>query len=101
MPYPDYHRHGVTRLSAALDIATGNVLGTCYRRHRSVEFLDFLKKIDAAVPTEMEIHLMLDDDGPTNPRWSGSGCRKRRAITRISRPPMPPGSTRSKVGSRC
>jgi len=59
----DYTRHGVTSLLAALDIATGNVLGKCYRRHRSVEFLDFLKKIDAAVPAELDVHLVLDNYG--------------------------------------
>ena len=59
----DYQRHGVTSLFAALDIATGNVLGKCYRRHRSVEFLDFLKRIDAAVPADMEVHLVLDNYG--------------------------------------
>jgi transposase len=59
----DYQRHGVTSLFAALDIATGNVLGQCYRRHRSVEFRDFLKRIDAAVPADMEVHLVLDNYG--------------------------------------
>lgn len=59
----DYTRHGVTSLFAALDIATGNVLGKCYRRHRSIEFLDFMKKIDAAVPSELDIHLVLDNYG--------------------------------------
>jgi transposase len=59
----DYQRHGVTSLFAALDIATGQVLGKCYRRHRSMEFLDFLKKIDVAVPAELEIHLVLDNYG--------------------------------------
>jgi transposase len=59
----DYKRHGVTSLFAALDIATGNVLGKCYRRPRSVEFLHFLKRIDAAVPSDMEIHLVLDNYG--------------------------------------
>jgi transposase len=59
----DYKRHGVTSLFAALDIATGNVLGQCYRRHRSVEFLAFLKKIDAAVPSDFDIHLVLDNYG--------------------------------------
>ena len=59
----DYKRHGVTSLFAALDIATGNILGKCYRRHRSVEFLDFLKRIDAAVPADMEVHLVLDNYG--------------------------------------
>jgi transposase len=59
----DYTRHGVTSLFAALDIATGNVLGKCYRRHRSVEFLDFLRKIDTAVPTDLDVHLVLDNYG--------------------------------------
>ena len=39
------------------------MLGKCYRRHRSVEFLDFLKKIDAAVPADLDIHLVLDNYG--------------------------------------
>jgi transposase len=56
-------RHGVTSLFVALDIATGSVLGQCYRRHRSVEFLAFLKKIDAAVPVDLDIHLVLDNYG--------------------------------------
>src|ERR1700741_3534440 len=59
----DYKRHGVPSLFAALDIATGSVLGKCYRRHRSVEFLDFLKKIDGAVPADLDIHLVLDNYG--------------------------------------
>lgn len=59
----DYQRHGVTSLFAALDIATGNVLGKCYRRHRSVEFLDFLKRIDVAVPPDLDLHLVLDNYG--------------------------------------
>ena len=59
----DDQRHGVTSLFAALDVATGQVLGKCYRRHRSVEFLDFLKRIDAAVPPELELHLVLDNYG--------------------------------------
>src|SRR6201982_2339268 len=59
----DYKRHGVTSLFAALDIATGNVLGKCYHRHRSIEFLDFLKKIDAFVPDDLGIHLVLDNYG--------------------------------------
>jgi len=59
----DYKRHGVTSLFAALDIATGNVLDKCYRRHRSIEFLDFLKKIDATVPADLDVHLVLDNYG--------------------------------------
>jgi putative transposase len=44
-----YIRHGTTSLFAALDIATGAVIGKCYKRHRATEFLDFLKRIDAAM----------------------------------------------------
>lgn len=39
----DYKRHGATSLFAALDVATGEVIGRLYRQHRSVEFLSFLK----------------------------------------------------------
>ena len=46
----DYKRHGTTSLFAALDVATGFVIGKCYRRHRAMEFLDFLKEIDRRVP---------------------------------------------------
>ena len=41
-----YIRHGTTSLFAALDIATGAVIGECDKRHRATEFLDFLKRID-------------------------------------------------------
>ena len=41
-----YVRHGTTSLFAALDIASGFVIGKCYKRHRAAEFLDFLKQID-------------------------------------------------------
>jgi hypothetical protein len=40
-------RHGTTTLFAALDVASGFVIGKCYKRHRAVEFLKFLKEIDA------------------------------------------------------
>lgn len=57
----DYRRHGTTSLFAALDTATGAVLGKCYRRHRSREFLNFLREIDAAVPKWLDIHVVLDN----------------------------------------
>ena len=57
----DYMRHGTTPLFAALEVATGNVLAKCYRRHRSVEFRDFLDQIDAAVPKDQEVHIVLDN----------------------------------------
>ena len=59
----DYKRHGTTSLFAALDVATGKVIGQLKRRHRSVEFLQFLKVINAAVPGEQDIHLIMDNYG--------------------------------------
>ena len=55
----DYRRHGTTSLFAALDVATGEVLGKCYQRHRAVEFRNFLTVIAKAVPDDREIHLVL------------------------------------------
>lgn len=57
----DYRRHGTTSLFAALNVQTGAVIGQCQRRHRSVEFRKFLDRIDAAVPAEMDIHIVLDN----------------------------------------
>ncbi len=57
----DYKRHGTTSLFAALNVATGEVIGQCYRRHRSAEFLKFLRVIDQSVPKDQEIHLVLDN----------------------------------------
>ena len=45
----DYMRHGTTTLFAALDIATGEVIGQCFARHRSREFLQFLRTLEARV----------------------------------------------------
>jgi transposase len=57
----DYVRHGTTSLFAALDTKTGEVLAHCHRRHRSVEFRKFLDRIDAAVPRELAVHIVLDN----------------------------------------
>ena len=59
----DYQRHGTTSLFAALNVATGKVIGECHRRHRSVEFRKFLETVDAAVPKNMDVHLILDNYG--------------------------------------
>lgn len=56
-----YARHGTTSLFAALDIATGKVIGKTYRRHRSKEFEKFLDEIDVAVPIELDVHLVMDN----------------------------------------
>ena len=69
----DYARHGTTTLFAALDIATGEVIGELHRRHRSGEFLQFLRTIEANVPPQMNIHLVMDNYGthktPTIRAW--------------------------------
>lgn len=57
----NYVRHGTTSLFAALDIASGFVIGKCYKRHRAKEFLDFLKQIDARVPDDLDIHIVMDN----------------------------------------
>lgn len=57
----DYVRHGTTTLFAALDIASGQVLTKCRPRHRHQEFLAFLKDIEANVPPELDIHLVVDN----------------------------------------
>ena len=50
----DYVRHGTTSLFAALDIATGRVIGKCYPRHRATEFRKFLDEIEANVPRDLD-----------------------------------------------
>ena len=57
----DYKRYGATTLFAALDTATGEVLAQCKPRHRHQEFLTFLKHIDANVPDDLDIHLIVDN----------------------------------------
>jgi len=59
----DYKRHGTTSLFAALNAATGELIGRCYRRHRSVEFRKFLDMIDSRVPEDLDVHLILDNYG--------------------------------------
>jgi transposase len=71
----DYERHGTTSLFAALDVATGAVIGKCYRRHRQQEFVRFLEEIEATIPDEegVTIHLIMDNYGthktPRVKRW--------------------------------
>jgi transposase len=59
----DYKRNGTTSLFAALDTKSGKVIGQLHRRHRALEFRKFLDTIDAAVPPEFEVHLILDNYG--------------------------------------
>jgi transposase len=57
----DYARHGTTSLFAALDVASGKVIGQLHRRHRAVEFRKFLEHLDREVPTDLDLHLILDN----------------------------------------
>jgi transposase len=57
----DYVRYGTTSLFAALDVATGKVIGQHQRRHRHQEFLRFLKTIDKNTPSELDLHLICDN----------------------------------------
>jgi len=60
-------------LFAALDVATGDVIGECHRRHRAAEFRKFLNTVDEAVPADLDVHLVVDNYGthkaPTIRRW--------------------------------
>jgi len=57
----DYKRHGTTTLFAALDVATGKVIGQCLPRHRHQEFLRFLRVLDRDTPKGLELHLIIDN----------------------------------------
>jgi transposase len=69
----DYERNGTTSLYAALNVQSGEVIGSLHQRHRAVEFLKFLKRIDAAVPAGLTVHLVLDNASshktPAVRRW--------------------------------
>jgi transposase len=57
----DYKRHGTTTLFAALDVASGKVIGQCMRQHRHQEWLKFLRRIDAETPKHLDVHLIADN----------------------------------------
>jgi transposase len=77
----DYKRHGTTSLFAALNVLEGTVIGECHQRHRHLEFLKFLRRIDREFPANRGLHLILDNCGththpnvkewlPQHPRFS-------------------------------
>ena len=57
----DYKRHGTTTLFAAFNILNGKVIGTCQERHRSREFIRFLNHLEAQLPADQEVHLIMDN----------------------------------------
>jgi transposase len=69
----DYKRHGTSSLYAALDLATGQVIGRLHSKHRAIEFKKFLQTIDQEVPNDLDVHLVLDNASthktPVIKRW--------------------------------
>jgi transposase len=69
----DYLRNGTTTLFAALNVATGEVIGQIHRRHRASEFKKFLLRIDREIPADLEVHLICDNYSthktPVVERW--------------------------------
>jgi transposase len=59
----DYKRHGTLSLFAALDVQAGKVVGRCFRRHRAQEFRKFLDAVEANVPADLDVHLVIDNAG--------------------------------------
>jgi len=57
----DYKRHGTTSLFAALDVKAGTIIGTCMPRHRAQEFRRFLDTVEKHVPTDLDIHVVMDN----------------------------------------
>jgi transposase len=57
----EYKRHGTLSLLAGIDLVTGKVHALVKDRHRSREFIEFLKLLDAAYPTETAIKVTLDN----------------------------------------
>ena len=91
----------MTTLFAALDVATGEVIGSVHRRHRAAEFRKFLAKLNKTVPPELDVHLICDNysthKAPAVRAWLEAHPRFHMHFTR----PTPPGSTRSSAGSGC
>lgn len=69
----DYRRHGTTNLYAALVVATGDVITLFKKRHRHQEFIAFLEEVDGRTPTDLDLHMILDNYGshktPQVRRW--------------------------------
>jgi len=57
----EYKRHGTLSLLAGIDLLTGKVHACVEDRHRSREFIGFLKRLDAAYPADTAIKLILDN----------------------------------------
>jgi hypothetical protein len=69
----DYKRHGTSSLYAALDLATGKAIGRLRSKHRAIEFKKFPQTLDRELPTDLDVHLVLDNASthktPLIKRW--------------------------------
>ena len=58
----DYYRHGTTTLFAALNVASGKVIGKCSQSHKACDYVGFLKVIDRKTPKEKVLHIIADNN---------------------------------------
>ena len=74
-----YERNGTSSLYEALNVQSGEVIGSLHQRHRALEFLKFLKTIDQNVPGDLDVHLVLDNASshktPKVQRWLAAHTR--------------------------
>ena len=95
----DCKRNGTTSPFAALDVATGKVIGRCFRRCRSEEFRKFLNYIEANVPPYLDIHIVMDNYATHKTEAAGSPSAHAGMSTTPRHPPR--GSTKSNASSAC
>ena len=81
----DYKRNGVADSYAALNVATGEVLASTRRRHRAAEFKDFLAKIEAVVPEDPDVHVVMDNSSTHKTPAFTAGNSPTRVSTSTSR----------------
>ena len=95
----DYTRHGTIDLFAALNTATGKVIGKLSAQHRAVDFRDFLDEIDRQTEPGLAIHVICDNLSAHKAPAVQNGCLPIPGSSCTSRPPTPPGSARWNGGS--
>ena len=99
-----YVRHGTTSLFAALDVASGFVIGKCYKRHRAAEFLNLLKEIDAQIPEGLDIDIVMDNYAThKTPKIKAirSARRSSKGSILVSQAPMSEGSLPTMPVANC
>ena len=88
----EYVRHGTAILLAALDVHGGGIFtATDLDRNTAANFIAFLDELDAKVPADLQVHLVLDNGSSHIARDTAGGSRTTPASTRTTPRPMPPG----------